>query len=372
VRIFIEDSKYPDRVTHGTGYAEVHRGLILALDDLEIETHFPPCADEIQASPLLAESTRARLIAINRTRCPDDEDTVYLQVATPDSFVPRPGRFSAGLTMTERESLAYYAERFDWVGLCNAMDLVLTPTEWNRAVFERHGIRNVVVAPLGIDLELFAPRRFGFLSVMTGFGRRGSRSNWADIVDAYRTEFRGQEDVRLTILGPLARKPFEYEGIRESLALLGDDIRELLRARSAEGDPPVEVRDGGGLSQEAVRAVYQEHDCYVSYSREGWGLPILEAMACSLDVVACDYGAPMAYLSGSPARIFGAGSLTADNLKFEGGDVAALRRHLRESYEERRRSRRWVERMGWETAARGIERILRSAHAVWKARGQGR
>lgn len=368
MRIFIEDQKYPDRVTHGTGYAEVHRALILALDALDVETHFPPCSDRIRASPLLAEETKARLIAINRRSCPDDRDTVYLQIATPDSFVARPGRFNAGLTMTERESLAYYAQRFDWVGLCNAMDILLTPTEWNRAIFERHGIRNVVVATLGVDLEFFEPRPFGFLSVLTGFGRRGSRSNWADILNAYRSEFRGHRDVRLTILSPMARRLFEYDGVRESVALLPEDIREYLRGLAAADDPPVDIRDGGSLPQDAVRSVYQQHDCYVSYSREGWGLPVLEAMACSLDIVACDYGAPMAYLAGSPARLFGAGTLSADNLKFEGGDVDALRRHLRQSYEERRRSRRWAEGLSWEAAARGIADTLRSAHAAWKVR----
>ena len=326
MRIFIEDSRYPDRVTHATGYAEVHRAMILALDAIGIETHFPPCADQIRASPLLAEKTKARLLAINQRSGPEDRDTVHLQIATPDSFVARPDRFNAGLTMTERESLAYYAPRFDWAGLCNTMDIVLTPTEWNREIFERHGIRNVVVAPLGVDVAFFEPPPYGFLSVLTGFGRRGSRSNWADIVHAYRSEFRSQRDVRLTILSPMARKPFEYDGVRESVTLLPDDIREYLRRLAADDDPPVEIRDGGSLAQDAVRSLYQQHQCYVSYSREGWGLPILEAMACSLDIIACDYGAPMAYLAGSPARLFRAGTLSADNLKFEGGDIDALRR----------------------------------------------
>lgn len=368
MRIFVEDSKYPDRVTHATGYAEVHRGLILALDALGVETHFPPCLDQIRASPLLGEETKARLIEINQASCPDDRDTVHLQVATPDSFVVHPDRFDVGLTMTERESLAYYAERFDWVGLCNAMSVVVTPTEWNRGILERHGVRNVVVAPLGVDVDLFAPRPFGFLSVLTGYGRRGSRANWADILQAYRAEFRGQKDVRLTILSPMARRPFEYDGVRESVTLLAGDVREHLRARSAPDDPPVDIREAGNLNQLAVRGVYQEHDCYVSYSREGWGLPILEAMACSLEIIACDYGSPMAYLEGSPARLFGAGTLSADNLKFVGGDIAALRRHMRDCYAERRRPRRWSEGLSWKAAARRIADQLRSAHAAWKAR----
>jgi glycosyltransferase involved in cell wall biosynthesis len=234
-------------------------------------------------------------------------------------------------------------------------------------VFERHGIRNVAVAPLGVDSGFFVPRSFGFLSVMTGFGHRGSRANWADIVEGYRKEFRGQDDVRLTIAGPMVRKPFEYAGVRESVALLLDDVRALLRRRVA-GDPPLEVIEAGGLPPEEVRALYQQNDCYVSYSREGWGLPILEAMACGLDIVACDYGAPMAYLAGSPARLFAAGRLSADNLEFEGGDSIGLRAHMRAAYEDRRGSRKWVQAFNWKNAAAGIASTVRAAKEAWKAR----
>ena len=365
VRVFVEDPKYPDRVTHATGYAEVHRGLILALDTLGIETGFPRCDAEIRASTMLPEDVKSRLLAINQRSFRDDEDAVQLQIATPDSFVPRPGRFNVGLTMTERESLAYYQERFDWVGLCNAMDMIVTPTEWNRAVFERHGIRNVVVAPLGVDAEFFTPKPYRFLSVMTAFGRRGSRSNWADIVSAYRDAFQGHDDVELTILSPMARQPFEYSGIRESAALFLGDVRELVRSRSGR-DPRIDVRESGSLTRAEIRSVYRDHDCYVSYSREGWGFPTLEAMACSLEVIACDYGAPMAYLEGSPARLFAAGTLSADNLKFENGDVSALAKHMRGCYEDRRRPRGWAHRFAWSSSAKLLAGRLLAAHGKWK------
>lgn len=366
VRVFVEDPKYPDRVTHTTGYAEVHRGLILALDSMGIETGFPRCESEIGASRMLPDDVKARLLAINRRPFQDDEDAVHLQAATPDSFVPRAGRFNVGLTMTERESLAYYQERFDWVGLCNAMDLVLTPTEWNRAVFERHGIRNLVVAPLGVDAEFFTPRPYRFLTSITGYGRRGSRSNWADILEAFRAEFHGVVDAELTVFTKEPRRRFEYSGVRETIALVADDVGDLLQTISSRREPAVEIVDAGGLAQDQVRAVYRAHDCYVSYSREGWGLTTLEAMACGLDVIACDYGAPLAYLTGSPARLFAAGRVSADGLKFEGGDVSALRAHMRSAYEEKRRTTKWASNFGWRASATLIEAALRPRHAQWK------
>jgi glycosyltransferase involved in cell wall biosynthesis len=366
VRIFIEDSKYADRVTHSTGYAEVHRGLIVALDTLGVEVGFPRCGAQIAGSGLLRPEVKARLLSINARPFTDDAETVYLQIAPPDSFSPRSGRFNAGLTMTERESLAYYEERFDWVGLCNAMNLILTPTEWNRLIFESHGIRSVVVAPLGVDVDFFAPAPYRFLSVLTGFGRRGSRSNWWDIAEAFRTEFSGDPDVRLTFLSQGLRRPFEYSGLRESLSLLPEDIAAYIRGLKEQ--PVIDVQESGDLSQQQMREIYRSHDCYVSYSREGWGLPILEAMACSLEMIACDYGAPMSYLAGSPARLFAAGQLSEDNLKFVGGDREALRRHMRHAYEQDRRTKRFAQSYSWETAAAGLARVLSTAYAAWRAR----
>jgi glycosyltransferase involved in cell wall biosynthesis len=364
LRIFVEDREYPDRVTHATGYGEVHRRLILALDAIGEEVFFPGCGDRIRDTRYLTADARARLLEINERHCPDDADTAYLQVATPHAFRRHDGRLNIGLTMTERESLAYYQRQFDWVGLCNAMDAILTPTEWNKDVFERHGIQRVRVAPLGVESRFFGPRPLKFLSVVVGLGRPGSRSNWKDIIQSYRDEFRDTDDVVLTILTQLDRKPFSYSSVGEAVRMLPGDLSEAVLRR--QDRPRVVVKEGGELTPEEMRDFYLEHDCFVSYSREGWGFPTLEAMACSLDVIACDYGAPLAYLRGSPALLFGAGRLSEDNLKFEGGDLARLRKHMRDVYARRRQASEWARRFTWEASAREIARIVRDEHSRWK------
>lgn len=368
--VYVEDANHPDVVTHPTGYGEIHRQLILALDRLGERVHFPPCDTALATTPLLADDVRAALLAVNRRHCAHGPDTIYLQPAAPDGFRPRPGRFTVGLTMTERESLAGYLPRLDWTARCNAMDLILTPSEWNRAVFERHGIRNVVVTPLGVDERSYRPRPVGFLSVLTGYGQPGSRANWRDLVDCFKEEFAGQDDVVLTIVSQLRRRPFQYAGVREALRTFPRDVAEHVRARRRPL-PRVVVQDGGGFSQDQMRALYQAHDVYVAYSREGWGLPALEAMACALDVIAPWHGGARTYLEGSPARLFDPGRPSADQLKFEDGDLPALQRHMRDAYEERRRGRRWAERFTWTAAADMIRTVLRDARRAWQ-RGAAR
>lgn len=366
-RIFVEDARYPERVTHPVGYAEVQRQILLGLDALGTRVGLPECAAALRASTLIPAETRDRLLALQRTPFEDGPDVLHLQVASPDGFAPRPGRCNVGLTMTEREQLQGQGA-FDWSASCNRMHAIVTPTEWNRVVFERHGIRNVHVCPLGVDSAFFQPRPVRFLAVCAGFGWPGSRANWEDVLDTFREAFRGQDDVTLTVLSLEARRPFEFGGLGHALRQLPLDLADLLARRLERGLPRVEVRPAGGLTQDDVRALYQQHDCLVSYSREGWGLPLLEALACSLELIACDYGAPMAFLAGSPARLFHAGRLRADNLRFEGGDLAMLRAHLRAVYEARRASRRWAERLAWAPAIARLRDLLHTLHADWTHR----
>lgn len=356
LRIFVEDCRYPDRVTHATGYAEVQRQIILGLDAVGEQVGFPACADALARAAFLPVQQRERLEALARRPFTNDTGTIHLQVASPDGFLPRPGRLTVGLTMTERETLSGY--QFDWAAACNRLDAVITPTEWNRDVFERNGIHNVHVVPLGIDTDYFAPRPVRFLSVFAGYGWPGSRANWEDLLRAYEDEFAGCDDVAWTIVSLEARAPLKFGGLRHALRAMPSDLRQLLR-RAMGTHPTLKVIQAGRLTHEQMRDIYREHDCFVSYSREGWGLPLLEALACSLEVIACDYGAPLAFLAGSPARLFAAGRLRADNMRFVDGDVSTLRAHLRAVYEERRRARRWALRFAWAHAVERLRDVLR-------------
>jgi hypothetical protein len=76
-------------------------------------SYFPPCGDALRRTTLVDESVRDRLLALNARRAP--ADAISLQVSSPDTFVARPDRLNAALTMTERESLGLvYAMPWMW------------------------------------------------------------------------------------------------------------------------------------------------------------------------------------------------------------------------------------------------------------------
>ena len=78
-------------------------------------------------------------------------------------FVCPPGKISFGrqvrsaaITMHELHSLP--ESKRGWVEILNRLDLVITPTNWNREVWQRAGVSTPIeVVPLGVDPELYFP-----------------------------------------------------------------------------------------------------------------------------------------------------------------------------------------------------------------------
>jgi glycosyltransferase involved in cell wall biosynthesis len=310
------------------------------------------------------------LADVVRDRFEDGPDVVYLQCTSPPSFVPRAGRCTVGFTMVERENLSTYPRGAEWAPMCNAMTSILTPTEWNRAVFENHGIRRVRVVPLGVDVERFTPKPYRFVSVVPGFRSAGSRSNWRDLVGAFRSEFKNCRDVELTILVPYGRRLFRFESIRSAPRELAWDLRETRRT-GPRSLPRISIERIEHVAAEEMAAKYRDYDCYVSYSREGWGMPALEAMSTSLSIVAPDYGAPLAYLRDSDAVLFDPGRLSTDNRSFVQDDLSSLRQGLRTVYDKARAPRRHALKHSWDRSAQALRGALQAVHTEWAAEPTG-
>lgn len=87
------------------------------------------------------------------------------------------------------------------------------------------------------------------------------------------------------------------------LVVLGPDGPHLARFRTARPDLAARVVRLGGLSQAEVVALYQRAACLVCVSRaEGFGLPMLEAMACAVPVVAANVSS-LPEVAGDAARL---------------------------------------------------------------------
>lgn len=166
------------------------------------------------------------------------------------------------------------------------LDHILVLSEWQRELFVRNGIaaEKLSVVPLGFDPEVFhpGPRRrptdapFRFLFV----GKWEVRKALPELLEAFCAEFDPDERVELVLH---AHNPFidgfdQEARLRKELKRLGAENRNI----TCRGD----------LSLAELVQAYRDADAFVLPTRaEGWGLPLLEAMACGLPCIATNYSA---------------------------------------------------------------------------------
>jgi len=256
-----------------------------------------------------------------------------------------PGASRVAFTMHERETLE--EGKRDWPEILNAMDLIFTPTEWNRDVWRRLGVRTPIeVVPICVDPSLYYPalgHRCTFLAVHESLGEPSpySREDWEHTLRAYYSAFSADDAVLLRIK-TWKWHPREFEAARSSIAA------EHL---PADEQPPVEVVDST-LSHQQMRALYLESAMFIkNANREGWSIPCSEAVACGIPVAATRIQPLLSHLP-------------PESLWFGVGDWQRLRELLRERHREcslkLTQSHRYTNALTCRLVSDGLERHLDS------------
>ncbi|KAG8380670.1 hypothetical protein BUALT_Bualt06G0040000 [Buddleja alternifolia] len=219
------------------------------------------------------------------------------------------GRFKVviGRTMFETDRV-----NEEHVRRCNMMDLVWVPTDFHVNTFRQSGVDPMKVRKIvqPVDLEFFDPskvdpldlpsisslvlgsdmlnseKQFVFLSVFKWEYRKG----WDVLLRSYLNEFSGVDNVGLYLLtnayhsdGDFANKIVEY-------------VEDSDLDKPVNGWAPIYVIDGH-VAQVDLPRLYKAADAFALPSRgEGWGRPIVEAMAMSLPVITTNWSGPTEYL----------------------------------------------------------------------------
>ena len=155
------------------------------------------------------------------------------------------------------------------------------------------------VVPGGVDATLFRPalrplripgvRGTVFLSIFEWAFRKG----WDVLLSAWAEAFSPEDDVSLVlrtgaVTGTIGTPAPIEQRIDDHLAVLGKGRTDVA---------PIIVLERP-LSAADLPRLYAAADVYVSASRgEGWGRPLLEAMACRLPVVATRWSGNLAFMN---------------------------------------------------------------------------
>ena len=191
-------------------------------------------------------------------------------------YTAHPG-YKIGYTMLEVDGLPA-----DWVAACNAMDEVWTPSRWGAETFRAAGVRRPIYPmPLGYNPARFHPalpgrplrERYTFLSVFEW----GERKAPELLLRAYSAAFGPRDDVLLIV------RTNNFDGDV-------DVARQIAALGLPRNGPPVALLLNHHLPAAELGSLYRSADCFVLPTRgEGWGMPILEAMACGLPAIATDW-----------------------------------------------------------------------------------
>lgn len=178
-----------------------------------------------------------------------------------------------------------------YLSMLEGFDRVWVPSGWGRDTLIANGVSasKIDVVPEGVNSEIFIPpsiksdranRPFRFLTI----GKYEERKCYPLLLDAFKATFGNQSHVELVI-----KADFFLDHHRKRQQLESEvTTRNLRNVSLVWGDWP----------QTALCEAYQSADAFVLPTRaEGWGLPIIEALACGTPVLTTLYSGQSAFLS---------------------------------------------------------------------------
>lgn len=334
------------------GYSISSEELALQLDGLGVELMHRPTPWHMPSD--IRNPTLRSIVAR-----PLREDAPQISYDQADLFYVDHQGYKIGYTMLEVDGLPA-----DWVAACNRMDEVWTPSRWGVETFASAGVTSPLqVMPLGYDpacfhLDLPARKidgRFTFLSIFEWGERKGPEV----LLQAYARAFTARDDVALIL---------RVNNFDRSISV----SRQIADLGLPAGGPPIMLLYNQHIHHANLGPLYRSADCFVLSTRgEGWGLPILEAMACGLPVIATNWSAQTEFLHsgvGYPVNVRELIPAEAKCPYYEGWrwadpDIEHLAHLMRHVYEHQDEARAVGTRAAAEVAAKwtwrhAAERVL--------------
>lgn len=281
----LSESRYHDEIgwhsalNFPTGYAISSVSLVESLNRQGIKVFYKYLYGKGTSFPFPEPDTPETYVTHeirNRKLKPGMPQVVYGQGGM---FPANSGSYKIGFTMLETDHIPA-----DWARNANQMDEVWVPSQFNHDTFRASGVEKPIhIVPLGVDPNYFNPNIvrnpltgvYTFLSVFEW----GERKAPELLLRAFNEEFRADEPVLLLAKVMNVDPDVDVE-------------REIARLQLDPAGGQIHFSLNQIVPTYQLGVLYRSADCFVLTTRgEGWGMPVIEAMACGLPVIATDWSA---------------------------------------------------------------------------------
>lgn len=165
-------------------------------------------------------------------------------------------------------------------------DQLWVPSEWQRSCSIAQGIPEefVKVVPEGVDPDVYKPvdAEIGEIFTFVHVGQWQPRKSTLEVIQSFLKAFPDNDSVRLELSVDTLFPSDQYKSTEERLEACGIKDKRIIVVHFEE-------------REDYIRRL-QRAGCFVSCSRsEGWGLPIIEAMACGVPTIVADFGGSTEY-----------------------------------------------------------------------------
>jgi GT2 family glycosyltransferase/glycosyltransferase involved in cell wall biosynthesis len=332
-----------------SGYAASSRSFVESLDSQGVALAYKYVYGPGTVFPVdEPEHSDSYIVNMVRSRA-FSTSSIQVVYAQGDVFERNTGKYKIGYTMLEVDGLPP-----EWVRQANLMNEVWVPSHFNEKTFRDSGVTVPInVIPLGVDPAYFSPgirgrkvdEDFTFLSIFEW----GERKAPDILLRAFSDEFSRTEPVSLLC---------KANNFDPSVSIRGEISKLGLRKNGGR----IFVAENQILQRYELGVLYRSADCFVLPTRgEGWGMPILEAMACGLPVIATNWSSQVDFMNTSNSLPLDVEALVPAVAKcpyYEGY------RWAQPSYEHLRTLMRWVFEHRDEARAIG-QRAAKDAVNLW-------
>jgi glycosyltransferase involved in cell wall biosynthesis len=193
-----------------------------------------------------------------------------------------------------------------WAALLNAVDRVIVPSEWNRAVFAAGGVRTPIAVVPHIVCDPVTPSHeavaaLGVPDDVVAFytiGRWDERKAVFHTVRAFLEAFTADDPVVLVVKTGIHTEMPPAAGWGAGNPLVwttGWQVAQIVRRYRRPAQVRVEVAT---WTDDQVAALHTRGDCFVGLARgEGWGMGAFDACAYGNPVIATGWGGYLEYLT---------------------------------------------------------------------------